>query len=199
MFQKALEDAKIQCAMQNSVAAIAGHSTVPYPNIKAGQNPRRSTSLLGPIHGSLVYDAHDPSLLRFRRWPNPPEALKDLPVFLEWGQSAKAEADYILFSKQTYYCWLRDQEYVKRGVDAPGYMLRVPMMEGWWILGAGVGPRREEKAMRPASPTAEHKEDPHGQGPSEKPQTYFVRKSLVVVAIAIVVALISRALFSSEP
>lgn len=185
----------IQCAMRNSIAAIAGHSTVPYPKVEAGRNPRRSTALLGAIDFSLIYDAQDPALLRLRRWPAPPEPLENLPIFIEMGKSNEEDADYILFAKGTYQCWLRDREYHIRDEESPDYMLRVPMMEGWWVMCAGVGPRMDE-TTRAASSNAEPEEEAHAQAPDAQPQTSVVRNGMVVVAVAVAVTLLSRALLS---
>ena len=130
--------ADIFAAFQNALVAISGKGTVPFPELQAGQNPRRSSSLLGIIKGDTVYDAEDPTIPRFKRVRHPPEPIESYSIWTEILENGRQpeEADYILFAagdgeRQDSS---RDREVEGTELGPLGCMLRVPMMEGYWGL-----------------------------------------------------------------
>lgn len=144
--KRKLRRAKILGGIVNTLAAVAGKSTVPWPQYQAGQNARRSSLLLGIVRGDVVYDAWSPTLQRFKRVQNPPDPVKEYSIWKEVLQNDGhlEAADYILFSADDGARQGSSRDREVKGLDLAGLgcMVRVPTMRGYWCLAIP----RDEKA-----------------------------------------------------
>lgn len=185
----------VHVSLAKAMAAITGNRMWPFYQDPNEYHMIRSRFLLGAIRDGVVYDAHDPSLPRFKCLKGKIEPFDGDDVWTKVSHPGQdEEVDYFLFSPGA----VQEDESRERSRAAQGTrlcMMRIPAMNRYWVLFAGAGPRLNEAAS-PASPAGVL---PHAPARAGQSQTSFMRKGLIFVVVAIVVALLCRATPEYEP